>query len=453
VRPVRIGLYALGGVLLVLVAGLVALDRYVQSASFKQAILAAAQDALGTDVQVDELSVSLWSGASLRRIVVGSPPGFPGQLLTAGTLSVRYRLLPLLRRRLEIERVVLEDPVLRLARDATGKWSYEKVAARSPARAGRPGAAGPSAADGPLAAAPAAIEVTAPKLTLSRGQVVVLSETGRALVRVEQLDLEGGLDWAAGALSGRGQARIETLSAADALFLRRLTAPLTFAAQDVRMTPFRATLADGAVSGDLTFRLAGTGRYTARVEISDADVQRLLAEAGAARQPISGKLQARATLEGTGGLATLVGEGRAEIRDGQLLDVPVIGALAVALRLPLLRNLRFEECRIEFSLANGLMQTPVVRLIARDAQITGRGVVSLVAGTLDHRLTLALPKSVVDRAPREVRAAFAERPDGFQTIEFRMWGPYDALKTDLTDRLLKGVTEQFLRKGLRQLFR
>jgi uncharacterized protein YhdP len=454
VRAVRIGLVVLAGVAVTAGVAAVALDRYVRSDGFRQRVLATAHDALGADVRLDDLEISLWSGATLRRLAVANPAGFPGDLLTADALSLHYRLWPLLWRRLEIDRVVLESPTLRLVRRASGSWNYEGIAARQggPAvrSAARPGAAGEIPATAPPGPA---LEVSLPGLRLVNGRVLVLAESGRRLAEVDRLDLEGGLRWVGGTLSGQGRARIEQLGVADALLLRQLAAPVTFSAREIRLDPFRATMAEGQVAGALVFRLAGPGGYQASVDLRDADVGRLLAEAGATRRPIGGKLRARLRLEATGGLATVTGGGHAEILGGQLLEVPVLAGLALALRMPGLQNLRFEECRIEFTLAEGLMRTPVVRLIARDVRMTGHGTVSLVAGSLDHRLTLALPRDVVARAPREVRQAFTEAGDGFREIQFRVWGPYDAPRTDLSDRLLRGVTEEFLQRGLKKLFR
>ena len=439
---------------LVLGVGLVLLNQYVQSTAFKQAVLEAAHSALGADVTIDEIRVSLFSGVTLERVAVANPPGFPGNLLSADALVVRYRLLPLLRKRLEMEQVSLERPVLRLTRGGRGEWNYESLGAHPTQPPPRSAPRGPAPSDLPSpAAAGSALDIVLPKLAVNRGEVAVTGEKDRLLARLQQLDLATSVTWVGSALTGSGQARIETLNIADALFVRRLVAPLSFSASEVRLAPLAGTLADGDIQGDVTLRLTGGAKYVVNAQLRNADVERALEEAGARHRPLSGKLQLRATLEGTGGLATLVGQGRAEVLGGRLLDVPVLSGLAILLQVPELRDLRFEECRIEFTLADNVLRTPVIRLTSPDVQITGQGAVSLATSTLDHQLTLALAKGVLDRAPREVRAAFAERADGLLAVNFRVWGPYDAPKTDLSDRVLKGVAEGFLRRGLRKLFR
>ena len=315
-----------------------------------------------------------------------------------------------------------------------------------------PRAPGPSdASPAPAAALP--LDVVLPRLAVSRGDLVLTDGKGKPLAGLRGLDLATSLTWSGSTLGGKGQASIETLSVAEVLQVRRLTAPLVFSGEELTLAPFSGKLADGDVVGDLRLRLAGGARYVVSIQIRDADLEKLLQEAGVARRLVAGRLQARVTLEGTGGLRTAVGSGRAEILRGALLDVPTLNGLAALLRVPELRDLRFDEVRVDFTLADNVLRTPLIRLASRDVRITGKGSIALATTSLDHEMTLALDRKTLARAPREVRAAFTERPDGSTAVDFRVWGPYDSPKTDLPERLLKGVTEQFLRRGLRQLLR
>ncbi len=457
-RVFKVGLAVLVLIVLVLAGGLFFLNQYLQSPAFKQAVLRSAHDALGSDVQVGEMRVSLFSGVTLGQVVVTNPPGFPGNLLRADALVVHYRLWPLLRKRLEVDQVSLEGPALHVARSERGEWNYEQLAAKaSPTTAATPPhPAGPAEGSTGTPAAPGAVsglDVILPKLVVTRGSLVVRGERERPLARIDQLDLASALTWTGGALSGTGRTTIETINVADSLFVRRLDTPLAFTAADITLAPLSGKLADGTLSGSLTVRLRGGLRYAATLQVKDADVEKLLQEAHARHRVITGRLQTQATLEGTGGLPTLVGRGRAEIRGGRLVDVPIMRTLEVLLQVPGLRDLKFDECRVDFTVADQVLQTPAIRIASRDLEITGKGAVSLSTATLNHEMTLALPMDIVRRAPREVRAAFRERPDGWMLVDFRLWGRYDEPKTDLQDKLMKGMTEGLLRKGLQQLFR
>jgi hypothetical protein len=454
------GLGIVAAVLLVLAgAVLFVAHRYVQSESFKQAVLRAAREALGSEVRIREFRVSLFSGVALAGLQVTNPPGFPGDVFTADTLVVQYRLLPLLRKRLEIREVSLDRPVLRLTRDESGEWNYQRMGSPA-ARTTRVSPASPEAraAPAPSGATPAGLEIVVPRLAVDGGEVTILGERDRVLARVGNLVLATSLIWGergggSGALGGEGTARIQTLEAGRRLVLRDLAAPVRFSTRGVRLAPITGGLAKGALGGDLQVRLQPSFRFAATLAVSDADVGTLLREAGNRAPVIRGQLQGQARFEGTGGLPTMTGAGHAEVIRGALTDVPVLATLATLLQVPGLRDLDFDECRLEFSLANGVLQTPVLRVVSRDLQITGKGSVALASATLEHELTLAVSPDLFRRVPREVRRAFTERADGFRTVDFRVWGPTDAPHTDISERLLKGMAEGLLKRSLQKLFR
>ena len=71
---------------------------------------------------------------------------------------------------------------------------------------------------------------------------------------------------------------------------------------------------------------------------------KLLQEANT-KPVMSGKLMATTTLAGTGGLPTIVGNGRAQIDSGQFMEIPILNLLATLLQMDALRNLKFSEMR------------------------------------------------------------------------------------------------------------
>lgn len=446
-RAVKILAVVLLGAAALLGAGLFALGRYLDSDAFRRAAVGAAQEALGAPVTVGQLDVSVFSGAVLRQVVVGNPGGQPGQLARTEALVVRPRFLPLLRRRLEIAEIRLDAPAITLARGARGEWSFERLAPHAGAPSPAEGSTGPDARL-PVPA-PAIIDVIVPRLAVNRGTLVVTREGGDPLVRADGIELATSLSRVAGALAGDGSLTLASLRVAERVEVHALTAPLRFRRGELALAPLRGQLGNGTLSGQMTVGLASPVRYTIGLDLRDARAEAVLAQLGS--RLLTGRLLAQASFTGT--VEGPAGRGHAEIRDGQLLDFPVLGTVAAALDLPLLRDLRFEEGAIDFVLAGEVLRTPGVRFIARDVKILGKGEVLLRSGTLAHELTLYVPPAAVRRAPREVRAAFTERPDGLMGVDFRVWGPYRSPRTDLQDRVLRGFAESLLRKGLRELLR
>jgi uncharacterized protein involved in outer membrane biogenesis len=444
----------LGIVLLVLVVLLVGgvfyLTRFVNTPEFKQQVLDAASKAAGTDVKIGEMKVSLFSGIDLQDVAVANPEGFTGSLVTAKLFTLHYRLLPLLQKRVEVETLALDSPVITLAKNDKGDWNYEKLGGPSePKTATTKTAAAKSASS-----SGGGLDIAVSHIELKHASVVMLNDSGKELLRITDANFTSSVNMSGDQLTGSGHASIDQAVAANSLFIRKVATPVAITTDAVKLAPLTGVVADGEITGDAGLTLTGGSTYSVNLQVKNADVVKLIQEAGVAKRVFSsGKLQLSTALTGTGGLATMAGNGKAEITDGQLVGIPVLNLLATLLQISALQNLRFDECRLEYTIANNVMETPVISLKSPQVQIAGKGSVALEDYSLNHTFTLALAKGTLDSAPKEVRNIFTQRDDGSFAIEFKVWGPYDAPKTDIEKRLLKGAADQLLEKGLQKLFK
>lgn len=428
---------------LVLAGGLWYATRFVKSPEFKEQVLKAAREATGTDVNVGVLNVSIFSGIDLHDVVIGNPAGFTGNLLTAKSFALHYRLMPLLQKRVEVETLTIDTPVITLAKNATGDWNYDKIGGEptpGTQKTASSTAQKPSGDGGGL-------DIAISHIEMKHASVVMLKDSGKELLRITDANFSSTVNLSGGTLTGNGKASIAEAVAANSLFLRNVATPVVLNGETVKLAPLTGQVAGGDISGDAG--LVGS-KYSVNLHVKDADVVKLIQEAGVAKQVFSsGKLQLNTALTGTGGLETMVGDGKAEITGGQLVDVPVLTLIGALLQVPALQNLKFDECVIEYTIANNVMQTPVINLKSPQVQITGKGSVALEDYALNHTLTLILAKGALDKAPKEVRKIFTARDDGTFALDFKVWGPYDRPKTDLDKILLKGAAEQILERFLK----
>jgi uncharacterized protein involved in outer membrane biogenesis len=447
-KALKIVLVIVVVLVLILAGGLFYLTRFVNTPQFKTQVLEAARKAAGTDVKVGEMKVSLFSGVELQDVTVANPSGFAGNLLTAKSFALHYRLWPLLHKRVEVQTLTLDTPVITLAKNSQGDWNYDKLGGSSEPNAPQAQSAEPKPTESkPAGPGGGGLDIAVSQIALKHATVVMVDGAGKELLKIADANFTSAIDLSGGQLTGKGQASIAEAIAANSLFIRQVAAPVTMTPGLIKLAPLTGKIADGEISGEAG--LAGS-KYSVNLNIKDADIVKLIQEAGVTKKAFSsGKLQVNTVLTGTGGLSTMASNGKVEITGGQFVGVPVLNLIGTVLQIPSLRDLKFEQCQVEYTLTNNVLQTPVVIVKASQVQITGKGSVSLEDYSLNHTLTLALAKDTLAVAPDFVRKAFVQRADGWYTIDFRVWGPYDSPKEDLTKRLATGIGQNLLQQFIK----
>lgn len=176
----------IGGGLLLLLALAVLLPLLVDANSFKPDIEAAVEDATGRELVIEgELSLSVipWLGIELGRTRLGQPEGFEsGDFASIESVRIGVRLLPLVRKELDVDRIEILAPRIRLQRDAAGNDNWSDLAA--PEAGDAPASA--EASDGDLPA----IQVAG--MQLSDGWIEYRDASNGLSATVSELQLELG---------------------------------------------------------------------------------------------------------------------------------------------------------------------------------------------------------------------------------------------------------------------
>ena len=96
----------------------------------KDRIVAQVADALGREVDVAEIGVSLWPGIGVRLsgFRVADDPAFSAEdFVRAEAARLDVALWPLLSRDIRVTRFVLQKPEIRIVRDADGRFNFESL--------------------------------------------------------------------------------------------------------------------------------------------------------------------------------------------------------------------------------------------------------------------------------------------------------------------------------------
>ncbi len=115
-----------------LVAGAIAITVFFDPNDYKDDIAAYVKDQTGRELAMKgELSLSLfpWVGLEIGETELGNAPGFGDQpFARVEEVGLKVKLLPLLRRRVIMDTVILEGLELNLVRNAQGRGNWEGLA-------------------------------------------------------------------------------------------------------------------------------------------------------------------------------------------------------------------------------------------------------------------------------------------------------------------------------------
>ena len=134
-RALRIIGIVVGCLIVVLIAAVIALQLLVHPNDYKGRIQAAVKSSTGRDLSLPgdiHLSIFPSLAVKLGPVSLGNPPGFTSAQPFASIqhAALRVRLLPLLHRRLDVGRIVIDGLDLRLLKNARGQGNWAMPAAK-----------------------------------------------------------------------------------------------------------------------------------------------------------------------------------------------------------------------------------------------------------------------------------------------------------------------------------
>lgn len=96
----------------------------------KDYLLARAQEALGRSLAVEDIGVTLWGGIGVRlkQFSLTDDPAFSKEpFVRAADLQINMQLLPLLRKEIQVSKMILHQPVINVIRDQTGQFNFSTI--------------------------------------------------------------------------------------------------------------------------------------------------------------------------------------------------------------------------------------------------------------------------------------------------------------------------------------
>ena len=164
----------IGIVLAVIILAALALPFFINANQFRPVLEERLTAALGRDVKIGDLKLSLFSGgASASDVTIADDPAFSKDpFVRAKDLAVGVELWPLIfSRQLNVTSLTIDQPEIALLQSAAGDWNFSSLGGKAPAApppAQAPAAASPSSSS-PTALSVKLVKISKGRLTLSSG--------------------------------------------------------------------------------------------------------------------------------------------------------------------------------------------------------------------------------------------------------------------------------------------
>jgi AsmA protein len=123
-------LIVIGVIIVVLVVIVVAVPFFVDANQFRPRIETQLTDALGRQVKIGNLSLSLWRGQlGADNISIADDPAFShSPFVQAKALDISVEIMPLIfHRDVQVQSLTLEQPQVALIRSANGTWNFSTI--------------------------------------------------------------------------------------------------------------------------------------------------------------------------------------------------------------------------------------------------------------------------------------------------------------------------------------
>lgn len=200
-------LAALGAVVVLVVAAVVALPALIPAERIQAELTERVKAATGRDLTIEgKLSVSVLPSLSVQvaNVALSNPPGFSTQeMARLGALDIRLKLLPLLSGSVEVDSFVLVDPVVTLEVDRKGRanWVFGEPQAATAAARPSPAPARPTGADD-ASTAPADIRLG--EVAIRQGRLTYVDAVSGSREEVSGIDLDVSLPSLAEPMTAKG---------------------------------------------------------------------------------------------------------------------------------------------------------------------------------------------------------------------------------------------------------
>ena len=429
--PIRRPALIVGGVaifailLAFVIPPLLNVDRY------RPRLISYLEETTGKRFEIGRLGLTLFPLAiHIDHIGVKNPPIFPkGYVIQVARVDAKLSVRALLRRRVVIQSLVLEDPILNVTSDPDGPWNFESAHPQT------------SASAIPLDPVPLVQirhgVVIASNLLPSDAAGPIFFEAHDISGDLRDVNLAGIINPSSSSMDGEGTLRA-TLLRFGAVEVRNMDSQLRLQSRQVFFSNVKAEIYGGSALGSFSFDLSTKETiFKTSVRLKGMNLAQLLAAFPNGGGRMTGKMEGDLTLAGEVAhslrpLAGIHGAGHLTVRNGQ---VPSLKLNANLMKLAHFNDLgpaksdpsSFNLITADLELADQRISSRVIDIDGYGVDVDGSGSVS-VSGSdvLNYRGLAEITTKESFFINTVARLSGATLKDGKLQFPFRISGTIDA---------------------------
>ncbi|MDZ4741941.1 MAG: AsmA family protein [Verrucomicrobiota bacterium] len=436
-------------VLLIAIAGFgVWAYSYLTSNQFKQMIVDKTSEALGVKVTVESLKFSIFSGFQLKGVKIANPPGSRNpDFFQADSFELNYNWRALLDKKLEINDVSVQKPIISVEQLASGQWIFPGMNRLPHAPEGQASGSGDTQMTQAPQSSPVTIQtqdskgipVSVKKFEIQDGALSIYDMSGVSPISFKGMTLHSSVSVDKGKADLKGDLKISNLEIIRLGQVSGVDSRFELKDGVYTISEASATCFGGQISGHGTLDINQVEQMPLALDIkgNGLDMKSLLAALGNQTDQLSGKLniEAQLTAPMTHPL-DFQGKGYLDIKEGKVTGVPMLQLIGSVFNISEFQEMNLTKAYTDFSAAERVITLSNLILTTPDIQIKGGGTIT-VDNQYDLKLVMNMSKGLYEKMPNDIREKLLPNEDGsFTTPEFRVYGPQDSLKTDLLDKLL-----------------
>lgn len=459
-RSIAKPILIISGIIFVLCAAVVlCLNIYLQSAGVQRKLRQAVYRATGIDPVISQTYFTPWSGLTVSEIKFPQADNAKKPLLAIRSMKCRVSMAALLKGRVLMKDIAIEQPSLLVVQGQSGVWpggsslpfqdlDKKPTMARQPARgtvsAEKPSPdLTPTPHQAPQAEVPAAytekeMPVSATPLLVENiriheGQAFFYPAQGRP-IRLEGCAAEAKVSSNG---SATGFFRIKSAAFAEIARCTDITGKFEYHNGHLKITDVQAVWAQGEARGSFEFVTTPGPFFSASLDAENVSIQKLAEDAGFTTEGTQGLLFAKTSLQGIPFKPeSFTGEASANLSEACIQPIDPLRQLGELLRISELRVIELRNAQTALNIRGGKILVERLELESTNLLMDARGEARF-DGSLDLEARFHVSEKLLKDSLGFMGPKFQPSDrGGYEHMPFSITGTISRPKSDLLDKLV-----------------